>query len=253
MELEQDNESLVHRTAKAIVESKKTIALTGAGISVESDIPPFRGKCGLWSKYDPEEYAHIDSFIENPEKIWKMLKELLDIIRASNPNPAHVGLAKLEELGYLSCIITQNVDGLHQVAGSTDVIEFHGNNRDLICLDCGKKYPAERYLDQMPPRCECKAILKPNAVFFGEPIPYESLTRAFEEAKTCDLLLVVGTSAVVAPASHIPAIAKGSNATVVEINSEVTSLTGFVSDYLIQGQAGEIVSKIIEEVLTFST
>jgi NAD-dependent deacetylase len=137
---------------------------------------------------------------------------------------------------------------MHQEAGSKDVIEFHGNNRELICLDCGKRYPVELYLKEMPPRCECRAVLKPNAVFFGEPIPYESLTRAFEEAKTCELLLVIGTSAEVAPASHIPAIAKGNNSMVVEINSEMTNLTGFVSDYLIQGQAGEIVSKIVEKL-----
>ncbi|MBW1660428.1 MAG: RNA polymerase subunit sigma, partial [Deltaproteobacteria bacterium] len=130
-------EDVLKRLAKDIFASKKTIALTGAGISVESGIPDFRSAGGLWSRYDPEEYAHIDGFRRDPVKIWNMLREIIAVIKEAEPNPGHRALAELEEMGYLSSVITQNVDGLHQAAGSRRVIEFHGTNRYLICLRCG--------------------------------------------------------------------------------------------------------------------
>ena len=127
---------LIQRAAKDILHSKKTIAFTGAGISVESGIPDFRGAQGLWEKYDPEEYAHIHAFHSNPDKVWMMLKDMFTLIMEAKPNPAHIGLADLERMGYLSSVITQNVDGLHQAAGSRRVIEFHGTHRTLTCLKC---------------------------------------------------------------------------------------------------------------------
>ena len=241
---------LIKRAAQDILSSHKTIALTGAGVSVESGIPDFRSAEGLWSKYDPEEYAHIDSFRSNPEKIWQMIKEMMELVLSVEPNPAHIALAELEHMGLLSSIITQNVDGLHQRGGSKEVIEFHGSNQWLVCLQCGyRQESASLSLDASPPRCpQCDTILKPDVVFFGEPIPWEAQTRSFEEARTCDVVLVVGTSAVVYPAAGIPTTAKQSGAKIVEINMEPTPLTGFISDYLIQGSAGTILPRVVEEV-----
>lgn len=241
---------LIARAAKDIVDSQKTIALTGAGISVESGIPDFRSAGGLWSRYDPEEYAHISAFQTNPEKVWQMLQEMMELVLGAEPNPAHIALAELELVGLLSSVITQNVDGLHQRAGSKEVIEFHGSNQWLVCLECGNRQEASSLsFEVIPPRCpECSRILKPDVVFFGEPIPWEAQTRSFEEARTCDVVLVVGTSAVVYPAAGIPTTAKQNGAKVVEINMEPTPLTNRVSDYLIQGAAGQILPKIVEEV-----
>ena len=243
-------EDVLKRLAKDIFASKKTIALTGAGISVESGIPDFRSAGGLWSRYDPEEYAHIDGFRRDPVKIWNMLREIIAVIKEAEPNPGHRALAELEEMGYLSSVITQNVDGLHQAAGSRRVIEFHGTNRYLICLRCGFRGETEAFdTEGGVPRCpQCDAVLKPDVVFFGEPIPVNALEEAFEEARQADLVLVVGTSAVVYPASSIPYTAKERGAMVVEINLEETPLTHAVSDYIIKGPAGEILPEVVAEL-----
>jgi len=243
-------ETQIKKAAVDILNSQKTISLTGAGISVESGIPDFRSQGGLWSKYDPEEYAHINAFRENPEKVWLMLREMMELILGAHPNPAHIALAELEHMGCLKSIITQNVDGLHQRAGSKDVIEFHGSNQRLVCLECGNRCEAASFsLDNTPLKCpKCGSILKPDVVFFGEPIPWEAQTRAFEEATTCDLLLVIGTSAVVYPAAGIPSVAKRNGAKVIEINMDPSALTGSVSDYLLQGPAGTILPQIVEEI-----
>ncbi len=241
---------LVKKAAQDIIDSRKTIALTGAGISVESGIPDFRSAGGLWSKYDPEKYAHISAFQSNPAKVWHMIKDMMDLVLGAKPNPAHIALAELEQMGLLQTVITQNVDSLHQRGGSREVIEFHGSNQWLVCLACGHRQEAVSLsLEDIPPRCpQCSSILKPDVVFFGEPIPPEAQNRSFEQARTCDLVLVVGTSALVYPAAGIPPLAKQNGAKVVEINMEPTPLTGFVSDYLIQGSAGTILPQIVEEI-----
>ncbi len=241
---------LIQRAAKDILHSKKTIAFTGAGISVESGIPDFRGAQGLWQKYDPEEYAHIHAFYSNPDKVWLMLKEMFSLIMAAKPNPAHIGLAELERMGLLSSVITQNVDGLHQSAGNTNVIEFHGTHRTLSCLNCSTKIEGTSLtLEDLPPRCSrCSSLLKPDVVFFGEPIPWEAQIMSFKESKSCSAVLVIGTSAVVYPAATIPITAKERGAIVIEINTEPTPLTNQISDYLICGSAGEIIPAIVEEV-----
>jgi NAD-dependent deacetylase len=241
---------LIQRAAKDILHSKKTIAFTGAGISVESGIPDFRGAQGLWQKYDPEEYAHIDAFYANPDKVWLMIKEMFSLIMAAKPNPAHMGLAELERMGLLSSVITQNVDGLHQAAGNTNVIEFHGTHRTLSCLKCSTKIEGTSLtLEDLPPRCSrCSSLLKPDVVFFGEPIPWEAQIMSFKESKSCKAVLVIGTSAVVYPAATIPITAKERGAIVIEINTEPTPLTNQISDYLICGSAGEIIPAIVEEV-----
>jgi NAD-dependent deacetylase len=168
----------------------------------------------------------------------------------AKPNKGHYALAKLEEMVQISSIITQNVDGLHHVAGSRDVIEFHGNLQSVVCMDCGYTVPSsEVSLDRIPPSCgECNGPVKPNAVFFGEAIPSDALMRADQESNSCDLMLVVGTSAEVQPAASMPSIAKNAGAKVVEINISETPFTGHVSDYIIKGPAGEVLEKLLNKV-----
>jgi NAD-dependent deacetylase len=240
--------ALIRKTAEAVLGSERTVALTGAGISVGSGIPPFRGTGGLWEKYNPDEYAHIESFKRNPKKVWIMLSEMIDTIRVAKPNAAHFSLAKLEEMGLLEGIITGNVDFLHQAAGSKNVFELHGNNRSLICMKCQKSYPVERYLENMPPRCDCGYPLRPDVVLFGEQLPEKALSGSYALARACDLMLVVGTSAVVSPMSHMPIVAKESGAKVLEINLERTFLSDFLSDWIIMGVAEDILPKIVEDV-----
>lgn len=244
------DDRLIQRAAKDILRSKKTIAFTGAGISVESGIPDFRSAQGLWQKYDPEEYATIYAFHSNPDKVWLMLKEMYLLIMVAKPNPAHIGLAELERMGLLSSVITQNVDGLHQAAGNTNVIEFHGTHRTLSCLACFKTIDgASLKMEDLPARCpHCLSLLKPDVVFFGEPIPWQAQASSFKESKSCSAVLVIGTSAIVYPAASIPIMAKEHGATVIEINMEPTPLTGSVSNYLISGSAGKIIPAIVEEV-----
>ncbi len=251
--VEQGNKTmndLIIKAAKDLAGAKSVAALTGAGISVESGIPPFRGKGGIWETIDPMEYAHINAFMENPEKVWNvLLRGLKEIIEQAKPNDAHKGLAKLEKLGILKTIITQNIDGLHQRAGNTDVIEFHGNFAWHRCLDCNKRCETLKIdLKEIPPRCECGGILRPEFVFFGEAIPSYSLMRSQEVASECDIMLVVGTSAIVQPAAFMPMIAKESGAKIIEVNPEKTPLTGRISDYLLMGKAGQIINKLTTEV-----
>ncbi len=243
-------ENLIKKTARDLAKSKKVIALTGAGVSVESGIPPFRGKGGIWEKIDPMEFAHIDSFMRDPAKVWDILiREMKDVVEKARPNDAHIGLARLEELGILSAIITQNVDGLHQLAGNTDVIEFHGTFALQRCLKCAKKIETAKVsLDEIPPKCECGGILRPDCVFFGEMIPPQHLFRSSKISRECEIMLVVGTSAVVYPASNIPGDAKKSGAKIIEINPENTPLTGSISDYIIKGNAGKVIKEIVSEV-----
>lgn len=232
-----------------LISAKSTMALTGAGISAESEIPTFRGVQGLWEKYDIMEYAHIDAFMSNPAKVWKMLMELDETITTARPNPAHDALAELEKMGLLHMVVTQNVDNLHQEAGSTQVVEFHGNSQKFRCIGCRSEFERSAVsLENIPPRCNCGGLIKPDVIFFGEAIPWAANLKAFEMAKQVDLIIVVGTSAVVAPASEIPVMAKQSGAKVVEINLEATVLTGRVSDVLIQGSAGEILPVVVERV-----
>lgn len=244
------SEQDIDRVARDIVAAEKVVVLSGAGMSVESGIASFRGPGGLWERYDPVEYGHIATLRHAPEKAWIMLRDMHLEIGKAKPNKGHVALCELEKLGCLRSIITQNVDGLHHVAGNTDIIEFHGNLLSVVCMDCGYRKPSsEVSLDAIPPVCdECGGPVKPDAVFFGEAIPIEALDRAHDEAGTCSLMLVVGTSAEVQPAASMPMIAKRAGALVVEINPSETPLTGVVSDYIVKGPSGDVLSRVVDRV-----
>ncbi len=239
---------LIRDAAEAIFRSKRTLALTGAGISVESGIPDFRSAGGLWSKYDPSDYATITAFRQDPERVWNMLRDMDALVSGARPNAAHTGLGEMEKMGFLHCIITQNVDNLHQAGGARNVIEYHGNSSTLSCLSCGRTYRAEAKRGERTPRCECKSILKPDVVFFGEAIPPAALNRSFQLASSAEVLMVVGTSAVVSPANTLPALAKERGAKIIEINTESTHLTHTVTDIFISQSAGVAIPELVNEL-----
>jgi len=243
-------DELIKKAARIILDSNLTIALTGAGISVESGIPDFRSRGGLWDRFDPEEYATIYAFKDNPEKVWRMLKEMEQIVDNARPNAAHTGLAELEEMGLLKSVLTQNVDNLHQEAGSKDVIEYHGNSKSLTCMWCNRKYDYKDKRGEYPPRCECGKILKPDVIFFGEAIPSLAMARSSQLASTCQALLIIGTSAVVSPFNILPRQAKQVGATIIEINLEKTVLTDGITDIFLQGKATERVSQVVSAIKT---
>lgn len=236
------------QVARLIRDRKNIVAFTGAGISVESGIPAFRGAQGLWEKYDPAEYADIGAFSRHPAKVWGMLREMTRLIFDARPSPAHVALAALEKAGFLNAVVTQNVDGLHQRAGNTNVIEYHGNSRYLVCLKCGARTPfTEEALAAMPyPACEeCHEPLKPDGVFFGEQIPSSAVERAHDAIRTCAIMMIVGTSGVVYPAAEVPLLAAARGAAVVEINVEPTQFTRSVTKYLLEGGASQVLPEIV--------
>lgn len=244
-------DQLIKQAASRLRRSKHTVALTGAGISVESGIPPFRGAGSLWEKFDPMKFAEINYFLQHPDEVWKIfLSEMKKTLVNAQPNDGHKGLAELEKMNMLSTIITQNIDGLHQKAGNSDVIEFHGSFASFSCLNCGNKKSVEEInIDTLPPKCEkCGGIFRPDCVFFGEMIPQDHLYRSNIEASQCDVMLVVGTSALVQPAASIPSIAKASRGFIIEINPSPTPLTGFIADISLTGPAGNIMNKLIKEL-----
>ena len=234
------------KTAELLVQSRHVMALTGAGISVESGIPDFRSRDGLWSRYDPVEFGYIESFRANPEKVWKMLLEMDRLRTGAQPNTGHMALAELEKRGILREIVTQNVDSLHQKAGSHNVIEFHGHARSLRCDRCHERFPRENIsLKDIPPRCGCGYALRPEFVFFGEEIPRDALKQAMDAAQECDFMMIVGTSASVAPASHLPRVATNRGAFLLEINPMETELSNHTIDLRISQTAGKALSCIV--------
>ncbi len=234
------------RAADAVRSANNVIASTGAGISVESGIPDFRSPDGLWSKYPPEEYATIDAFHANPAKLWKFWQERSEEMAGCQPNPAHVALAELERLRLLTAVITQNVDNLHQAAGSARVIEYHGNGRRVVCLDCGKRRPLtpELYARSIP-MCVCGGLFKPDVVFFGELIPMHAMLQAQALAQTAGCVIIVGTSATVYPAAELPHAAKARGAFIIECNLEPTDFTDSITDVFLQGRAGSTLPELV--------
>ncbi len=233
--------------ANMLAQANAAVALTGAGISVESGIPPFRGPGGVWETVDPMEYATVDAFYRQPGIVWQVLiRGLTELLHTAAPNAAHQGLARLEAMGHLKAVITQNVDGLHQQAGSRNVIEFHGTFSRVYCLRCGdRRRVAELKLTRLPPQCACGGIYRPDCVFFGEMIPPEAMRRARQLAAACDVMLVIGTSAVVQPAAAMPALAKGAGARIIEVNPQPTPLTPAISDIFLQGPAAVVMRNLM--------
>jgi NAD-dependent deacetylase len=235
------------KLAAVLRQHRRIVALTGAGISVESGIPDFRSPGGLWERFDPMEYAHIRAFRTNPAKVWTLLKEMDATITAARPNPAHLALAELEARGLLIGVITQNVDNLHQAAGSKKVVEYHGNAHRFICDTCKGRHPRETLdFSQAPLHCLCGGLIRPDVVFFGEPIPPAAQEEADSLARDCDLLLVIGTSGEVAPASYLPYTAKEWGATIVENNLTPTRLTRTLTDYFLPGPAGKLWPEVLK-------
>ncbi len=235
----------LQRAVSAIQSAQRVVAFTGAGISVESGIPSFRGPEGLWARYDPI-ILDIRYFSQYPEKAWVTIKEIFyDYFGQAQPNLAHSVLAQMETAGMLKGgVITQNIDNLHQMAGSRTVTEYHGTSHRLTCLDCGATVPYTPDLfKKMPPRCSaCDGILKPDFVFFGEPIPLKAQREALAETRAADVWLVVGTTGEVAPASLLPPEAKRRGATIIEVNIEPSAYTPRITDIFLQGRAVEVMS-----------
>jgi NAD-dependent deacetylase len=262
---------------KRILKSAKRICiLTGAGVSSESGIPTFRGKDGLWNKYNPSELATFEAFEEDPIKIWQWYLWRMWLISRTKPNKAHTSIAKMENLFESFLLVTQNVDGLHKAAGSKKLIELHGNIFEGKCRYCGKSYSEDEfreifpysnrnYLKDLPenefkesiienleenelPICSvCGEIIGPGVVWFGEMIPEDRLSKAFNFAETCNVFFSIGTSSVVQPAASLPLIAKRHKATLIEINTEETPISNYC-DFTFKDSASNVLPQIVKVI-----
>ena len=238
------------QAVELIKNAKRISAFTGAGISVESGIPAFRGDEGIWAKYDPK-VLEISYFFNDPEHAWVAIKEIFyDFFGKAEPNDAHIALAKMEEMGLIKEIITQNIDNLHQRGGSKTVYEFHGNSQYLTCTKCGERFAAtEVNLDKLPPACEkCGGLLKPDFVFFGEGIPPYAYQKSMQAADESDLFIVIGTTGEVMPACYIPIQAKNKGAKIIEINKDDSKFTHSITDVYLKGSASEFMNDILKKL-----
>jgi len=246
--------TLAARVADLIINAQRIVVFTGAGVSTESGIPDFRSPGGIWDKFDPDDFTY-QKFIRDPKarrKHWQLFRGL-DV--AAEPNPAHYAIAELERLDKLDCVITQNVDNLHQRAGVPDdkVFELHGNMQWVVCLSCGRRYPFEQVKARLDegeeiPDCEaCHGILKPAAVFFGEPLPDEVLKEATLRSRNCDLFIVIGSTLVVYPAAYMPIYAVSSGAKLIIINLSPTPMDRQAS-VLVRAKAGEAMPRIVQQI-----
>jgi len=249
-------ENLIEEVADLIAGSQRVVVFTGAGVSTESGIPDFRSPGGIWSRYDPEDFTY-QKFVSDPEsrkKHWQSIGQG-SLTEGAQPNPAHLAIAELERIGKLQCVITQNVDNLHQKAGNSPdkVFELHGNMRWVRCLDCDKRYPMEDIRRRIGmgvevPDCDaCHGILKPDGVFFGEALPERELTRAIYNSKNCDLFIVIGSTLVVTPAAYMPSYALAAGAKLIIINLSETPLDD-AATVLIPAKAGEVMPKVVQRV-----
>lgn len=239
-----------YTAARLFREASRIVVLTGAGVSAESGISTFRDKqTGLWEKYDPLELAHIDAFHRDPELVTRWYHWRFTCCKDCQPNPAHLALAELQRQtlarGGRFTLITQNIDGLHQKGGSTDVCELHGTILTWRCTKTGEHVPLETIdFSSFPPTSEAGGLLRPNVVWFGEVLPRRELERAFTESAECDLFLSIGTSSVVQPAASLIELAKQNGARAIEINREPTPISGIV-DVALYGKAGEILPAVL--------
>ena len=244
----------IHTAAALIRRSSHAVVLSGAGLSAESGIPTFRGKDGIWTRFGEPTIDGWDLFRADPAAWWSEAvtrhnegSEFSLAIDAATPNAGHVALAELEEMGHLAHVITQNIDNLHQAAGSRRITEIHGNRSMVRCMNCGARGPLNRIsLDRLPPLCpDCGGTLKNDTVMFGEPIPEDALKECYRQAALTDLFLVVGTSAVVYPAADFPVMAKRRGAPLIEINPDETPLSA-IADVIVRASAGVALPAIVE-------
>ena len=231
--------------------SKSIVFVTGAGISQESGIPTFRGKDGHWRKHDPMKLATIDAFYEDPHLVWEWYEDRRQNIRAAEPNPGHKAIAELEKF-YKVTILTQNIDGLHQRAGSSRVLELHGSIVRIKCTVCDFQANITEDFEEIPPKCNCGNILRPDVVWFGESLPQDVWTNAMKEASLCDIMIIAGTSLVVSPANTLPAFAKQNNAILIEINPEETVMSNEM-DISVRDTSSKILPQLVEFVKTLQS
>ena len=238
--------SIIERLKSA----KSILFFTGAGISAESGIDTFRGKGGLWNKMSAHELASFDGFMINPNLVWEWYQYRRKIVRETEPNSGHEVIADFEKHFDEVTVVTQNVDNLHKRAGSTNILELHGNIERNFCMNCKTFYGVEKFLEsEEVPKCEkCGGMIRPDVVWFGEMLPQEIFAEAERKASESDICFIVGTSAVVYPAAYIPISAKEAGAILIEINIEPTNITNQV-DYSLMGKAGEVLSEIFEMLI----
>jgi NAD-dependent protein deacetylase/lipoamidase len=228
-----------------LARARRVTVLTGAGVSAESGVPTFRGSDGLWRRYRAEDLATPEAFRRDPVLVWEWYDWRRQLIAKCRPNPAHHAIAALEGRIQDFLLITQNVDGLHRKAGSRRMVELHGNLWRVRCLDEERVTECHEVpLRLIPPRCACGGLLRPDVVWFGEGLPQDAIRGAFEAAESCDVMLVVGTSALVQPAASLPRVGKEHGAYLVEVNLEPTPLTA-LADEAHHGKAGELLPRLL--------
>jgi NAD-dependent deacetylase len=242
----------VARLADLIRERGPAVVLTGAGISTESGIPDFRSPTGIWAKYDPQEYATIEAFQADPGKVWSFYALRFRALTEAEPNAGHTALAQLEQTGRVKAVVTQNIDLLHERAGSRDVVEVHGSIRTSTCPGCGARYGLDEVLRLLErdaaPRCgECGAVVKPDVVFFGELLREDAIDRAYELARSARLLLVVGSTLEVWPVSQLPEETRAAGGVVAIVNKGPTSFDDRAA-VKIEGSAGETLAALVERL-----
>ena len=244
-----NSKELIEKAAELISQSKSAIGFTGAGISVESGIPPFRGEDGLWNTTDPS-ILSLSRFYRDPAKAWIDIKKVFyDFFGQAKPNAAHIALAQLEQKGLLKGVITQNIDNLHQEAGSSKVVEYHGTCSNMVCIKCGKKYRSKDVnLGTLPPTCKCGGVLKPDFVFFEEGIPEDAQTESLKMMQETDVIIIIGTTGEVMPAAYLPHTAHRNGAKIIEINPHPSTFTHSITDIYIPMKAGEAMTAIMKHI-----
>jgi NAD-dependent deacetylase len=245
-------EETLQSLREALQRAKDVVVLSGAGISAESGSPTFRGAGGLWRNHSPERLATPEAFAENPRLVWEWYDWRRQIIRKAEPNPGHRALAELERRktdGFRELpgftLVTQNVDGLHDRAGSRNLVKLHGDIWQVRCLGCGVEVRNEQVpLEDLPPRCSCGALLRPGVVWFGEPLPPGEWERAWEASAQAEVFLTIGTSAVVYPAAGLAEVAREAGAKLAVVNSEPTPVD-LTADWVLRGPAGELLPRLL--------
>jgi NAD-dependent deacetylase len=256
MSSEELLEEAIDAAARLVVASHHVVALVGAGHSVESGIPPFRGPDGLWTKHGEPDMLGYQRFMRDPKKWWEEtmsrtgpMRELIDALAQAKPNPGHYAMAELEQLGQLQHIITQNIDNLHQEAGSIAITEIHGSRVKLRCIGCNTRWPVDDFtIEELPPKCpECGGMVKTDTVMFGEPIPRDALEECIRQSRMCDCMLLVGTSGVVYPAAGFPQDVKMAGGKLIEFNINETALTS-LCDVILRAPTGTSLPLLVERI-----